>query len=124
METNRCCADDPRVKEMLEKGLDDERIAMLEEERVDRCCDVLQLLSHPLRLKIAILLESRPHCVCELVTVLKAPQNLISHHLGLLRQGHVILPIMQSGWKYYMLNDTIKPLLREIIAWQGLQHRG
>jgi len=46
----------------------------------------LKVLSNKNRLKIMAFLMRRELCVCEIFTALELPQNLISHHLAVLRQ--------------------------------------
>ncbi len=50
----------------------------------------LKALSDETRLRILCFLQSGEKCVCEIVDFLKLPQNLISHHLKVLREAGLV----------------------------------
>ena len=57
------------------------------------------------RLKIVCFLKNSEKCVCEIVDFLELPQNLVSHHLKILRNQN-ILKTRKEGLKvYYSIND-------------------
>jgi len=56
------------------------------------------------RLDIILLLASGEKCVCEIFEKLKLPQNLVSHHLGILRQNNLIINHKDGKRVYYSLN--------------------
>lgn len=64
----------------------------------------LKALSDDTRLKIVLLLASGNKCVCEIFGQLRLPQNLISHHLGILRESKIINSEKKGRWVYYSLN--------------------
>ncbi len=71
----------------------------------------LKALSDNTRLGIVLFLASGDKCVCEIFEELKLPQNLVSHHLGILRQGGLIVNRREGKWIYYSLNrERIKEL--------------
>ena len=56
------------------------------ESEVSSLATGLKVLSDKNRLKIMAFLMRRELCVCEIMDALELPQNLISHHLAVLRQ--------------------------------------
>jgi len=61
-----------------------------------------------------ILLRNGELCVCDLVDLLKLPQNLVSHHLGVLRSQGLVQArrgSSDSRWVYYSIN---KPALKRL----------
>ncbi|EKD43388.1 MAG: Strongly similar to response regulator of the arsR family [uncultured bacterium] len=72
------------------------------------------------RLEIILLLASGEKCVCEIFKSLKLPQNLISHHLGILRQHDIIINRKDGKWVHYSLNkkriEELQKLLTKIIV--------
>ncbi|MCK5484985.1 MAG: winged helix-turn-helix transcriptional regulator [Desulfobacterales bacterium] len=57
---------------------------------INRLSRLFKTLGHPLRLKIAILLLEQDHCVCEIVYMLGEKQNLVSHHLAIMKTNGVV----------------------------------
>ncbi len=114
MKTQRCCAADPLIRVELEEELKKRLDEIPNEESLEKISKILYGLSHPLRLKIALLLLKSDHCVCELVQLTKKKQNLVSHHLAILRKSGVLDSYMKSRWKYYKINDGADYILRGI----------
>ena len=65
---------------------------------------VLKIISEPNRLRILCLLKSGTKCVCEIQEALKLKQNLVSHHLGILRNAGLIDYDKNKQWKHYFLD--------------------
>ena len=65
---------------------------------------VLKLMSEPNRLKIFALLAGGERCVYEIEESMKLPQNLVSHHLGVLRDAGYIRARRDGRWVYYSVN--------------------
>jgi ArsR family transcriptional regulator, arsenate/arsenite/antimonite-responsive transcriptional repressor len=65
---------------------------------------LLKLMSEPNRLKIFSLLCAGERCVCDIETGMQLPQNLISHHLGVLRDAGYIRARRDGRWVYYSVN--------------------
>jgi ArsR family transcriptional regulator, arsenate/arsenite/antimonite-responsive transcriptional repressor len=68
----------------------------------------LKLLANPKRLQIIHLLMEGVQCNCELGEALDMAPNLISHHLGLLRDAGLVeveRDIVDARWLYYSLNE-------------------
>ena len=108
----QCCPVDIMAKKEWEDNLLSELVIPLDE--IDRMSRIFKVLSHPLRLKIAFLLLGRDHCVCELVYLLDEKQNLISHHLSIMKKQDMVEAYSASGWKYYRLGDGVGAMLRHM----------
>ena len=65
---------------------------------------MLKLMSEPNRLKIFSLLAGGERCVCEIEEQVKLPQNLVSHHLGVLRDAGYIRARREGRWVYYSVD--------------------
>ena len=66
--------------------------------------EILKVISEPNRLKILCLLKSGTKCVCEIQRSLKLNQNLVSHHLKVLRDAELIESEKLCQWKHYSLS--------------------
>lgn len=110
MKENRCCPADYAMKIVWEKELQNE-MNYLENIDIGKFSKIFKVLSHPLRLKIVLLLLRGDHCVCELVSVLKEKQNLISYNLSILKENDMIGSHYRSKFKYYRLNETAIPII-------------
>lgn len=114
MKTQRCCAADPLIRVELEGELKKRLDEMPSEETLNKNSKIFYGLSHPLRLKIAFLLLKSDYCVCELVKLTEKKQNLVSHHLTILRKSGVVDSYMKSKWKYYKINESAFSVLKGI----------
>lgn len=114
MKTQRCCAADPLIKVELEEELKKRLEETPDEESLKENSKIFYGLSHPLRLKIAFLLLKSDYCVCELVRLTEKKQNLVSHHLTVMRKGGVVDSYMKSKWKYYRINESAAYILKGI----------
>lgn len=61
-------------------------------------------LGNEIRFKIVGYLASGEKCVCHIFKKLDLPQNLVSHHLGILRENSLIADRKDGKWVYYSLN--------------------
>lgn len=59
------------------------------------------------RLKIIQLLSDKPFCVCEIEEDLDLPQNLVSHHLSVLKEAKIVENCKCGKNNYYSLNKKI-----------------
>ncbi len=66
----------------------------------------LKALSETNRFKIISLLLKNDHCVCEISQILKLPQNLVSHHLKILKNLNLLTPKRVGQKIYYRLNKN------------------
>lgn len=79
--------------------------------RTKQTLELLKAISDETRLSIVLFLVSREKCVCEIYQYLKLPQNLVSHHLGILRKNKLIKANKDGKWVYYSLDKkTINQL--------------
>jgi ArsR family transcriptional regulator len=73
--------------------------------------DVLKVIAEPNRLKILRILSSGTKCVCQIEKSLKLKQNLVSHHLKVLKNSGLIILKKKGQWRHYSLKaDSIKIL--------------
>ncbi len=75
---------------------------------IERLAQQLKLLANPKRLQIVHLLMEGVQCNCELGDALEMAPNLISHHLGLLRDAGLVdveRDAVDARWLYYSLNE-------------------
>lgn len=75
---------------------------------IERLAQQLKLLANPKRLQILHLLMEGVQCNCELGDALEMAPNLISHHLGLLRDAGLVdveRDAVDARWLYYSLNE-------------------
>lgn len=66
---------------------------------------LLKILGGDVRLNIVLYLSSGEKCVCNIFEYLKLPQNLVSHHLSVMRKNNLITARKDGKWVYYTLND-------------------
>ncbi len=67
--------------------------------------NLLKVLADENRLKIITCLSSGEKCVCQLADALDIPQNLISHHLKVLKTNRLVSDERRGRWVYYSLKD-------------------
>lgn len=98
----KCCPGDKDInREWISKLESESR--NIPEDRISGISDLCKAFSHPLRVSIALLLSKGDLCVCEIVSILKERQNLVSHHLAIMKRYHVISSYSQSKYKYYRM---------------------
>ncbi len=114
MKTQRCCAADPLIRVELEEELKKQLDETPSEKSLKESSKILYGLSHPLRLKIAFILLKSDYCVCNLVKLTEKKQNLVSHHLSVMRKSGVVDSYMKSKWKYYKINESAVSVLKGI----------
>lgn len=66
--------------------------------------DMLKALAEENRLEIVRLLSRGSLCVCEIEEKIKLPQNLVSHHLAVLKKSGLIDDCRCGKNNYYSLN--------------------
>ena len=79
----------------------------LKDTEIQSVSDILNIVSQPNRLHILCLLNKKWElCVCEIMDELNLKQNLISHHLWLLK--NIWLLTTRREWKniFYAINET------------------
>jgi len=89
---------------LLSLEIDNEARALL--------CQAFKALAEPHRMKIFLLLLQGAQCNCSLGETLNIANNLLSHHLKILRKANLIniqRDHEDSRWIYYSVNqDTLK----------------
>jgi len=83
--------------------------------KVENLAKVLKKISELNRLKILCLLKEREKCVCDIWQCLKLPQNLVSHHLKVLKDLNLISSKKVGLKVFYKLNQkVVKKYLKEL----------
>lgn len=67
------------------------------------CAEVLSALAAPERLRIIQYLREGPRSVTEIAAMLGAPLVNVSHHMGVLRQAHLVANRKQGRFVIYSL---------------------
>jgi ArsR family transcriptional regulator, arsenate/arsenite/antimonite-responsive transcriptional repressor len=96
--------------------------AVLDAASAERLKADLDVLAHPVRLRIlAVLAASRdPVCVCDLECSVPVKQPTVSHHLKVLREAGVVDSEKRGLWAYYHIRrDELGRLRRRIAAGLG-----
>jgi len=79
------------------------------ETKLKKVVNFLKIISEENRLKILCILQKQERCVCEIWQFLDLPQNLISHHLKVLRDFGLIGSRKEGTKVFYFLNkENIK----------------
>lgn len=81
------------------------------DNEIKKASEIFSALGHPIRLTIAYFLSQRDHCVCELIFKLNERQNLVSHHLSIMKSCGVIEAYSSSKWHFYRLNPEFRNML-------------
>src|SRR3954465_6626188 len=71
--------------------------------KIDRVDLVFRAFSDRTRLRILNLLRGGELCVCDLISVLGAPQAKVSRHLAYLRRAGLVRARKEGLWSYYAL---------------------
>ena len=87
-----------------------------EEKSITRVSEELGLLAEPNRLRILCLLKKHEQCVCDIFASLNLPQNLVSHHLKLLRDAGLVTSRREGTRIVYMRNETAIQKLHRSLA--------
>ncbi len=77
---------------------------------------LLRTLGNSIRLDILSYLLSGEKCVCKIFDHLDLPQNLVSHHLGVLRKNGLIVARKDGKWVHYSLNRVKFVRLRDFVG--------
>ena len=67
---------------------------------------IFKALGDETRLRImALLVNGRELCVCDIIAALDLPQSTVSRHLSYLRNTGLVDDRRQGVWMYYMINS-------------------
>ncbi len=105
----KCCPVDENIKKEWKESLEHE--VTIGENEIDRMCNVFKVLSNPIRLRIAYHLLKQDYCVEALVHSLREKQNLVSHHLSIMKQNGAVGSYKSSRYTYYRLDPEIRMVL-------------
>jgi ArsR family transcriptional regulator, arsenate/arsenite/antimonite-responsive transcriptional repressor len=67
---------------------------------------IFKALSDKNRLRILLILNRKPLCVCELQAILGIAVSTVSKHLSLLRDAGFIVDEKEGKWVNYMVNPS------------------
>jgi len=73
-------------------------------------------LGDPTRLMLADALRAGPLCVCDLSWVAERSQNLVSHHVRVLRRAGLVDADRDGKMMMYALTDAGRALLNAVLA--------
>lgn len=77
--------------------------------------DVLKAITEENRLKIVKALNKGAMCVCDIEKELKLPQNLVSHHLSVLKEANLVENCRCGKKNYYSIDKkAINKLVEEL----------
>jgi ArsR family transcriptional regulator, lead/cadmium/zinc/bismuth-responsive transcriptional repressor len=103
------CIDAPRAEEIRGRRLGVEAAGYAAERA--------RMFSDPTRLLLAAaLLEGGELCVCDLAWISSRAQNLVSHHLRLLRSHRLVTSRRNGKLVMYSLTDDGRSLLRAVLG--------
>lgn len=106
----KCCPKDKNIKKDWTNKLESDS-NNISNDRVIEISNLCKVFSHPLRVKIALLLNNGDLCVCEIVSILKEKQNLVSHNLSIMKKYRVVGSYNQSKYKYYNIERAAADFL-------------
>ncbi|MBW2010354.1 MAG: winged helix-turn-helix transcriptional regulator [Deltaproteobacteria bacterium] len=90
-------------------------------ENVKEKADFLKIISEENRLRIIYLIRSGKRCVCDIEKKLKLPQNLVSHHLKVLKNFQILSSKRKGVKIFYQLNQKVlEKYLKEVSKYLGL----
>jgi DNA-binding transcriptional ArsR family regulator len=112
MNDERCellCLDAPRAEAI--------RGRMLDVEAAGEAAERARMFADPTRLVLAAALgEGGELCVCDLAWISSRAQNLVSHHLRLLRSHRLVTSRRSGKLVMYSLTDEGRSLLRAVVG--------
>jgi ArsR family transcriptional regulator len=76
-------------------------------EEIRKASNFLKVITEKNRLKILYLLRDEEKCVCEIWQYLKLPQNLVSHHLKVLKDFDLISSRKEGVKIFYKINKKV-----------------
>lgn len=77
---------------------------------------LLKAFADETRLRILSLLAAGELCVCDIMTVLKAPQPKVSRHLAYLRRNGLVETKREGQWIYYSLSTPRGGFHKRLLA--------
>jgi ArsR family transcriptional regulator len=93
----------------------------LPEEKFTETLDFLRVVGDPTRLQILYMVRERELCVCEILEAIKLPQNLVSHHLRVLREAGLIVSEREGKFvRYSSFPDVVARKMDEVLLVLGI----
>jgi DNA-binding transcriptional ArsR family regulator len=93
------------------------RALRLSADRAERAAEQAKAVADPTRLTLAATLaEGGELCVCDLAWVVERAENLVSHHLRLLRSEGLVTSRRDGKMVMYSLTERGSELLRVALA--------
>lgn len=74
---------------------------------LDQTTEFLKVIAEPNRLKILCILRKQEMCVCDIWQYLDLPQNLVSHHLKVLKDFKLVESRKESTKVIYSVNSQM-----------------
>jgi len=74
------------------------------EENIRQTIKFLKVISEKNRLRILCILQKKDLCVCDIWQSLDLSQNLVSHHLKILKKFDLVSSKKDGTWIIYSLN--------------------
>ncbi len=78
--------------------------------------NLLKAFADETRLRILSLLSNGQLCVCDIMSVIKAPQPKISRHLAYLRRHKLVETTREGQWIYYALAKPTGNFHKRLLA--------
>ena len=120
MSDDRCdllCLDAPRAEAIRGK--------LLNEDLAQEAAERAKALSDPTRLTLAAALrEGEELCVCDLAWISERAQNLVSHHLRVLRSHRLVRSRRDGKLVMYSLTGKGRSLLPAVLGERMSQEAG
>lgn len=89
------------------------------DQNIQSLAEFLRIISEENRLRIICFLQYGEQCVCKIWRFLDLPQNLISHHLKVLKDFNILSSRKEGLNVYYSINQEelkkYKKIMDEII---------
>jgi len=115
MPDDRCdllCLDLPKAERL--------RAARLSHEAASELADRAKALADPTRLMLAVALADGDElCVCDLAWVAERSENLVSHHLRLLRGAGIVRSRREGKMVMYAVTEPGRALLEAVRTGSG-----
>ena len=90
---------------------------------IERACQAVKGLAHPIRLKVLCVLGDREMPVNDLAAACETSQSNISQHLSILRQSGILTTRKEANFVHYRINDhrmiQLMTLMRDIFCSQS-----
>ena len=78
--------------------------------------NLLKAFADETRLRILSLLSTGELCVCDIMSVIKAPQPKVSRHLAYLRRHGLVETKREGQWIYYFLSKPAGVFHKRLLA--------